>query len=42
MKHFCWYYFEDGYKCCVAGFSKQELKIEQIKHGKLIKIEMAD
>lgn len=42
MKHFYWYWFEDGYKCCVVGFSKQELKIEQIKHGKLIKIERAD
>ena len=32
-----WYYFEDGYKVCVRGFSRQELKVEVRKHGKLIK-----
>lgn len=38
MKQFYWYYFEDGYKVCVSGFSKNELKIEIAKHGKIIRI----
>ena len=33
---FYWFTFEDGYRVCVRGFSKQELRIETIKHGKLI------
>lgn len=28
--------FEDGYVCYCAGFSAQEMKIETMKHGKLI------
>lgn len=36
---FYWFYFEDGYSCCTRGFSKQELKIEEMKHGKLLKKE---
>ena len=32
---FYWYEFEDGYRCCVAGMSKLELKVEESKHGKL-------
>lgn len=38
---FYWFEFEDGYRCCVRGFSKQELKIEEQKHGKMIKKEKA-
>lgn len=33
---FYWFIFEDGYSCCAAGFSKQELRVEIAKHGKLI------
>lgn len=36
MKKFYWYTFEDGYSVCVKGFSKQELLIEESKHGKLV------
>lgn len=32
-----WFTFEDGYSCCVRGFSKQELMREEFEHGKLIK-----
>lgn len=28
--------FADGYWCEARGFSKQELRVEEIKHGKLI------
>lgn len=28
--------FEDGYRCFAKGFSKNELKHEEAKHGKLI------
>ena len=38
---FYWYHFSDGYKCCTQGFSKQELKIEEQKHGKMTKKEKA-
>lgn len=34
-----WYIFEDGYSCCVKGFSSRELKVETNKHGKVISIE---
>ncbi len=37
MSVFYWFYFEDGYAVCVKGFSKQELKVEERKHGKLVK-----
>ena len=30
------YTFEDGYTCYVMGMSKNELKVEVMKHGKLI------
>ena len=33
---FYWFYFEEGYSCCTRGFSKQELKIEEMMHGKLL------
>lgn len=29
--------FEDGYYCICAGFSKQELTVEERKHGKLLR-----
>ena len=38
---FYWFFFADGYRCCAAGFSKNELKIEEQKHGKLLKKEIA-
>lgn len=38
---FYWFEFEDGYRCCVKGLSKQELKIEEQKHGKVVKKEKA-
>ena len=34
---FYWFEFADGYRCCVAGMSKQELRVEESKHGKLLK-----
>lgn len=36
-----WYFFADGYSCCVKGLSKQDLDLEQMKHGKLIRKEKA-
>ena len=38
MKYY-WFTFEDGYYVCVKGFSKQELKVEVSKHGKLLRKE---
>lgn len=38
---FYWYVFADGYSCCVKGMSANELKIEEIKHGKLLRKEKA-
>ena len=38
---FKWYKFADGYQCCVKGLSKMELKREEIKHGKLVSVQMA-
>ena len=40
-KMFYWFTFEDGYSVCVKGFSKQEMKVENRKHGKLISKVMA-
>lgn len=37
MGKYYWHLFEDGYCCCVRGFSAQELRVEISKHGKLIK-----
>ena len=31
-----WYTFEDGARIRVRGFSKNEMKWEVIKHGKLV------
>lgn len=36
-----WFTFTDGYRVCVKGFSKQELRVEERKHGKLIAKERA-
>jgi hypothetical protein len=33
--------FADGYYCTVRGMSKQELKVEERKHGKLVRKVMA-
>lgn len=33
------YEFEDGYYCICTKMSKQELLVEERKHGKLIKVE---
>lgn len=41
MKMFYWFEFEDGYRLCVKGLSKQELRIEEQKHGKVVKKEKA-
>lgn len=38
---FYWFTFADGYSVCVKGFSKQELRIEEYKHGKVVKKEKA-
>lgn len=32
-----WYEFTDGYSLCVRGLSKQELRVEENKHGKLVR-----
>lgn len=36
MTKFYWFIFEDGYRVCTRGFSKQELAVEERKHGKLV------
>ena len=38
MIKYYWYTFEDGYKCCVRGFSENELKVEIAKHGKVVRV----
>lgn len=38
---FYWFEFEDGYRLCVKGLSKQELRVEEQKHGKVVKKEKA-
>ena len=38
---FYWFIFTDGYEVCTRGLSKQELKAEERKHGKLIVKERA-
>lgn len=35
-KMYC-YYFADGYYCYVRGMSRNELAIEESKHGKLVR-----
>ena len=41
MNKYYWFTFSDGYSCCVRGFSKQELAVEELKHGKLIERRLA-
>ena len=38
---FYWFIFADGYEVCAKGLSRQELKVEERKHGKLIAKERA-
>lgn len=38
---FYWYIFADGYSTCVKGMSKQELAVEERKHGRLLGKEKA-
>ena len=33
-----WYYFLDGHKICVKGFSRREIAAQEVKHGKLIRM----
>jgi hypothetical protein len=33
---FYWFTFEDGYRCCTRGFSAQERRCEEYKHGKIV------
>jgi hypothetical protein len=42
MSAFYWFTFEDGYTVCVRGFSRNELRIEELKHGKLVRKECAE
>ena len=39
MNKYYWFTFADGYRCCVPGFSSQELAVEERKHGKLVRKE---
>ena len=41
MNKYYWYIFADGYAACVRGFSKQELAVEERKHGKLVEKRLA-
>jgi hypothetical protein len=41
VNKYYWFTFADGYRCCVRGFSKQELAVEKRKHGKLVGKECA-
>ena len=41
MADFYWFTFEDGYRVCVRGFSKQELAVEEKKHGRVVRKERA-
>ena len=41
MKMYYWFTFADGYEVCTRGFSKQEMRVEERKHGKLMKKERA-
>ena len=36
MKYY-WFTFADGYSVYSRGFSKQELRVEENKHGKLLR-----
>lgn len=41
MVKYYWFTFADGYRECARGFSKLELSVEERKHGKLVKKELA-
>ena len=41
MHKYYWFTFADGYTVCTRGFSSQELKVEELKHGKLIERRLA-
>lgn len=41
MDKYFWFTFADGYQVCARGFSRQELRIEESKHGKLVRRECA-
>ena len=41
MIKYYWFTFADGYRVCARGFSKLELSVEERKHGKLVKKELA-
>lgn len=41
MNKYYWFLFEDGYRVCARGFSSQELKVEEQKHGKLVERRLA-
>ena len=41
MKYY-WFTFADGYSVCARGFSNWELRVEESKHGKLVKKECAN
>ena len=36
MRRYYWFTFEDGYRVGASGFSKQELAVEERKHGRLV------
>jgi hypothetical protein len=36
MSKYYWFTFEDGYRVCARGFSRQEIAVEESKHGKLV------
>lgn len=38
---FYWFTFADGYRCCTRGYSRQELRVEESKHGRLVRKEEA-
>lgn len=37
MKDGYWFFFADGYHCWALGMSRQELNVEERKHGKLLR-----
>lgn len=39
---FYWFTFADGYRACCRGYSALERKVEERKHGKLVKKEAAE
>lgn len=35
-KKWFWFVFKDGYRCCCMGMSKQEMRVEEAKHGAFV------